>query len=354
MFKPVLNRLLGSGDFRASRLPGLKASRVYDNPLLRKILANSPVAAHLLEDAYRVVLNRIARPEARADAAALGARLETVRARFPEALGDSDEMPVFLFAAGWRSGSTLVQRVLMSAGDLMVWGEPFARAGLITTLVDQFRCFTPDWPPRAYFIDSFSGELSDQWIANSYPQVGRLIAAHRAFLLELLAAPAREHGRQRWGFKEVRLGGSHALYLKLLFPRAKFIFLVRDPYACYASFRHYIKSDFVAWPERPVFSAADFGRLWHELAADFQRTCPQVGGFWLRYEDYLADPAVHEALCAYVGADLTPPGALKLIPSTGQRDASETSRPEHRLLWWERRGIRRQVGSLGPSLGYPT
>lgn len=353
MLRPVLNRLLGPGEVRASRLPRLKASRVYDNALLRRVLASSPVAAHLLEDAYRIVLNRVAQPEARADAAAIEARLETIRARFPEALGGSDETPVFLFAAGWRSGSTLVQRVLMSGADLMVWGEPFARAGLITTLMDQFRCFTADWPPRTYFIDSFSGELSDQWVANSYPEVSRLIAAHRAFLLELLATPAKELGRPRWGFKEVRLGGRHAIYLKMLFPRAKFIFLVRDPYACYASFRHYIKSDFIAWPERPVFSAADFGRMWRELAADFQRTCPQVDGFWLRYEDYLADPAVHEALCAYVGSELTPPGTLKLIPSSGQRDTSETARPEHRLLWWERRSIRRQIGALGQDLGYP-
>jgi hypothetical protein len=353
MLRPLLTSVLATGKVRASRLPRIKTSRVVDNPLLRKILTASPLAAHLLEDAYRVVLHRVARAEAHEDAADIGARLETLRARFPEALGESDEAPVFLLAAGWRSGSTLVQRVLMSGGDLMIWGEPFARAGLTTTLMSQLRCFTADWPPAAYFIDSFSGELSDQWIANSYPEVGRLLAAHRAFLSELLGVPARQLGRQRWGFKEVRLNGGHALYLSLLFPRARFIFLVRDPYACYASFRHYIKSDFIAWPERPVLSATDFGRMWREQVADFRRTCPQVGGFWLRYEDYLADPAVHEALCAYVGAELLPPRALKLIPSSGQKGASETTRPEHRLLWWERQRIRRQVGALGQSLGYP-
>lgn len=352
MLKPLLSQLLGPGEVRASRLPRLKSSSVYDNALLRKVLARSPTAAHLLEDAYRLVLNRVLEPEAKADAADLAARLGTLRARFPEALGNSDEAPLFLLAAGWRSGSTLVQRVLMSVGDTMIWGEPFARAGIVPTLVDQLRCFTAEWPPRDYFIDAFSGQLSDQWVANSYPEVGRLIAAHRAFLTELLAQPARQLGRERWGFKEVRLDGAHALYLKMLFPKAKFIFLVRDPYACYASFRHYIKSDFVAWPDRPVHSAGDFGRMWRELVVDFQRVCPHVDGFWLRYEDYLADPGVHEALCAYVGAELAAPGALKLIPTTGQKDSSDTAKPEHRLLWWERRGIRRQVGAVGPSLGY--
>lgn len=352
MLKSLLRQSLGPGELRASSLRRLKGAPLYDNTLVRRLLATSPVAAHLLEDLYRAVFARIAGPEARADAANLAERLETFVSRFPQAAAASDDSPVFLLAAGWRSGSTLVQRVLMSGGGLMIWGEPFARAGIVASLLSQFRAFTVDWPPPDYFIDAFPTDLSEQWIANSYPEPARLIAAHRAFLLELLGAPAIARGRQRWGFKEVRLAGAHALYLKLLFPKAKFVFLVRDPYACYASFRHYIKSDFIAWPERPVFSAGDFGRMWRDMVADFQVTCPKVGGLWLRYEDYIADPAAHTALCAYVDAKLPPPHTLTLIPSIGQKDSSETARPEHRLLWWERRAMRRQVGRLAETLGY--
>lgn len=33
------------------------------------------------------------------------------------------DRPVFVLASAWRSGSTLVQRVLSSGPELFVWGE---------------------------------------------------------------------------------------------------------------------------------------------------------------------------------------------------------------------------------------
>ena len=360
----MLRQLLGRGDRRAGSLARIKCSPLYENALVQRLLAASPTSAHLLEDLYRFVLARAMRPEARADAADLPARLATFTTRFATATDTAEnvaasspgrtnaERPVFLLAAGWRSGSTLLQRVLMSSGDVMIWGEPFARSGVATSLASQFRAFTEEWPPASYFVANQGAELSDQWVANSYPEPAQLVAAHRAFVIELLAKPASALGRDHWGMKEVRLGGEHARYLKLLFPGARFVFLVRDPYAAYASFRHYIKSDFHAWPERPIHTAGEFGRLWAELASSLQETTAAVDALWLRYEDYLRDPALHRALCAHVDAELTPPGQLSLIPSAGQIGATETAKPENQLLWYERRALKRAVGDVGVRFGY--
>lgn len=348
----MLRQLLGLGEMRASGLARLKSTPLYRGAAAQRLLTVSPTAAHLLEDVYRFVLARVMRPEARADAADLTARLAAFTELFPAAAGDCEEAPVILLAGGWRSGSTLLQRVLMSERDLMIWGEPFARSGIVTSLASQFRAFTPEWPPAGYFVSSFGQDLSAEWVANSYPDAAELIAAHRAFFIELLAKPARALGRRRWGFKEVRLDGPHALYLKLLFPRARFVFLVRNPYAAYASFRHYIKSDFHDWPRRPIRSAGEFGSLWRDLASSLEQVAPEVDALWLQYEDYLREPALHERLCAHVGAALTPPGQLSLIPSAGQIGATATAKPANRLLWYERRGLARQVGPLAARFGY--
>ncbi|MCB1994079.1 MAG: sulfotransferase [Geminicoccaceae bacterium] len=340
------------GRLRAHDLRRIKTQPIYRNGLVQRLLYSSPTVTHLLEDCYRLVLARIMRPEAKADADDLEARIAEFAARFPDAIGTCDEEPVFLLAAGWRSGSTLLQRVLMSSGELLIWGEPFARSGIVQKLSDHFRAFTREWPPPSYFVDSFPGELSGHWIANSYPCAADLIASHRAFLIQLLAAPAHSRGRKRWGFKEVRLDGGHARYLKLLFPKARLVFLVRDPYACYASFRHYIKSDFLAWPETPIHSAKDFGGLWRRLASSFEDAQKDIGGLWLQYEEYLRDPGLHRALCEYVGADLKPPDRMDLIASSGHAGVSETRSDAARLLWWERRGIERAAGECARRLGY--
>lgn len=178
-------------------------------------------------------------------------------------------------------------------------------------------------------------------------------AGHLRRLASVGCRPAAwARGHSRWGLKNVRLGGSHALYLKLLFPKAQFVSLIRDPYAGFASFRHYIKSDFLAWPELPIHSAADFGRLWRGLVSDFERVCPLVEGLWLRYEDYLADSTLHRALCRHVGAELAPPGELRLIASAEQPVSGEARRRENRLLALERRGLRRSLGDVAARFGY--
>jgi hypothetical protein len=352
MRQRVVDPIVGSG-MRASGLSGIKRSWVYSNPLTQWVLTNSPTATHLLENLYSLVLNRVQVREAARDAADGIARLATLQARFPDALGHCDDAPIIVLSAGWRSGSTLVQRVLMSSEAVMIWGEPFARSGLVPRLLDQLRAFTPEWPSPSYLLENFSGRLTDQWIANIYPGVADLIAAQRAFLIGLLAEPALRLGRARWGFKEVRLDGSHARFLKLLFPNARIVFLVRSPYDSFASFRHYIKSDFVDWPERPVLTPAQFGQMWREQVASFREVCGEVDGLLLRYEDFLGDPAAQGALSDFVGLRLEPPSSRGLIPTADQSGSTDRARPEHQLLWWERRSMRRAVGEVAVTIGYP-
>src|SRR5262245_48832244 len=52
---------------------------------------------------------------------------------------DSTEKPIFILSAGWRSGSTLVQRCVMSGGEAMIWGEPYGPFGLFDALADPIR-----------------------------------------------------------------------------------------------------------------------------------------------------------------------------------------------------------------------
>ncbi len=147
------------------------------------------------------------------------AGLQAIRKRWPDLGDDYDDDPIFVLAAGWRSGSTMLQRLLV--GPCFIWGEPFGHAGLIDSLAEPIRCFTAMWPEKHHFYRGQDGDkLARSFIANLYPAMEDLLRAHRGYFERLFAEPARRAGASRWGLKEVRLDVDHAVYLQWLFPRA--------------------------------------------------------------------------------------------------------------------------------------
>jgi hypothetical protein len=193
----------------------------------------------------------------------------------------SSERPVFVLAAGWRSGSTLLQRMLMP--ECFVWGEPYGHACMLQSLADPLRCITEDWPDEE---DGVRGRQGDG-VTIRAPKVAALLEAHRAFFETLFAKPAREANADRWGFNEVRLSADYAHYLKLLYPNCKLLFQIRNPYDAYRSWaarRNAGWKWYYRWPDQPL-TARLFGRLWTELAASFVDQADALGALVVRYED---------------------------------------------------------------------
>lgn len=128
---------------------------------------------------------------------------------------------------------------------MLMWGEPYGDCNLIQRLADSIRPLRTELPTSNQFINHFTpqdgehsaADLSRAWIANLYPEMSDFLQAHRTFWETLFATPAYSRGYSRWGVKEVRLTIEHAEYLHWLFPKAKFIFLYRNPYKAYRSCR---------------------------------------------------------------------------------------------------------------------
>lgn len=217
--------------------------------------------------------------------------LQTLVERFGIEPQPAGVAPVFVLASAWRSGSTLAQRLLVSSGDLLMWGEPYDHAALIRRLADSIRPFDSKWPPAPYIVDPADPPSPDKWIANAYPAPHHLIAAHRAFFDTLFTEPAREAGFGRWGLKGVRLDGSHARYLQFLYPDARFVFLHRNPYDAFLSYRllHDIRPHsywwYHRWPDIQVSTAEEFAAIWATLTESFLDTADDVNGGVVAYED---------------------------------------------------------------------
>jgi hypothetical protein len=287
--------------------------------------------AHLLQRRERAVADR---PLSEAIAAIAARR---------EGRGDPDDEPLFLLSAGWRSGSTLVQRLVNSGAAYFLWGEPYSRADLVPRLADSLRPITDAWPRPDDVLLEHEGPLEDRWTANLHPGLETLLESHRALFRTLCAPPPGSPAGSGWGFKEVRLAADHARYLNLLFPRARFVFLVRDPLDAYASYKTWC-SWYVRWPEGQVRTAWSHGGLWSDLAAGFLAEAATVDGIVIRYEDLVPGGPAIAALEGLLGVRVDEEVLANRISGSDCGPA--------RLTGLERRIIERRTAAVARGLGY--
>ena len=259
-----------------------------------------------------------------------------------------DDSPIFLLGSGWRTGSTLLQRMLNATPKTLIWGEPYSEGAIVQRLAESIAFLDPDDGRFHGRILPDGADLpdEDEWTANLTPPLPWLALAQRAMLDQLFKEPARLHGAERWGIKEVVWGRDVIDLLALLYPAARFVLLVRDPVAQWRSYRPQLRRPwFYRWPESPVGSPVGFGRLWDRLVQDFLSTAADLPRATLvRYED-LGDPAELERLTEFLALDVPLRSGLARVGSS-PRSAAEMP-PQ-----WETALIRRITRNRAEPMGY--
>jgi hypothetical protein len=276
----------------------------------------------------------------------LASRLQDALARVSPQTRECDEQPIFLLSAGWRSGSTLLQRMIMEHNrDILIWGEPFDHSNIHDCMANQFRCFTAQWPFERFFLSKRDDKnLSDEWVANLYPDVDYLVKAHRRFFDSVYGEQARATGRNRWGIKEVRLTIDHAMYFRALYPKCKILFLYRHPHDAYLSFRRLEARWFRSWPDDLVNTPYNFGRHWAEMTHSFLEGHRSVGGLLIRYED-LDNPADVERLSKYLGWPVSRSSTLQRRDIGDSRGTpAKLPRPDRAILDFVTRKTQKAAG----------
>ncbi len=264
-------------------------------------------------------------------------------AQSSSAVTDSDA-PIFVLGATWRSGSTLLQRLLLSSGDVMMWGEPWNRCDLVQRMRESLRPIDERWPAKGNVVDELTSiePLHTLMVPDLYPERADLLAAHRAMFDRLYGDTAAARGYARWGMKETRLSAQDARYLHALYPNARMVLLYRDPFASWTSYVALRAQGYARWPDEPIVSPHDFGAMWRDRVQGFLDYPDELPHVKVSYEALIEDPAVLDELALFCGVE---PDRSTLEQRVGR--SHNTRSPEASM-----RRVEKAVGSLASELGY--
>jgi hypothetical protein len=281
----------------------------------------------------------------------LGESLADFSRRWP--IPDCSDEPIFVLSAGWRSGSTALQRAINSDESVLIWGEPFNETSTIQRLAESLTSFHERLGRfHNHIIDEVRGddplpEVLGRWTAILGPHPANLIEGHRALFRATFAEPAKNVGRPRWGIKEVRLDADHATYLSLLFPAARFVVLVRDPLDAYISYRSLmVRPWYDRWPTRRICGPRSFGEQWARLAGGLREFASLNDALLLRYED-LHDPLTIDRLEKHLGIRVREGILSKSVGSSKSSWLFSAKVPA-----WEARRLRSATASVATLFGY--
>ena len=208
---------------------------------------------------------------------------------------------VFVFSACWRTGSTLLQRFLNTSEDLLIWGEPNFLMPLNSSYIKSKGHFeSVQWQKETVKKEGFK----KAWSPVLCPDVDSLKDGYRAFFETTYSKELADHGKTRWGFKEVRQNAyAHAVMMKELFPDSKIIFHYRNPYDVYESL---LGTDFhknFKAPLQPI-------RFWANNMADFvdAEKISQLDAMLISHEKFVSgrnsESLMHQ-VCDFANIELT-------------------------------------------------
>lgn len=261
--------------------------------------------------------------------------------------------PVFVFSSSWRSGSTLLQRFITASGEVLVWGETGGALNAIAEAVAGWEQITADSSRRfpggiggkgesAYgkFVASSKSEHASQWIANLSPPYADILAGVYRLFDTLYGQRALSLGYPRYGIKETRCDLTTARQLRALFPDARFLFLVRNPLDVILSIKRR------NWMGRPASHATlkYYADHWRSRSMQFRQA---DFGLALRYEDFVADPALQGRVLDYLDIESRPPADFIRTSQVDWRASNQSP-----LDVWERARLRYWLGDEMKQWGY--
>ena len=142
--------------------------------------------------------------------------------------------PVFITAPTARNGITLLQRLLNSSRKIIVYGESLDFMATLPKLVHTTVRVNTDLSVEfAHARKQFLEQTTEGWTSNLWPDPAPLMMiALEAFYkaAKSYQQSSEQYGYQRWGIKNPLNEPQMIERIRILMPKAKFIFIYRHPF----------------------------------------------------------------------------------------------------------------------------
>lgn len=196
--------------------------------------------------------------------------------------------PIIITSPVRRSGTTLLQRLLSSASNTLIYGENSANdinffSNLIASKEMLFRQ-TKDWR-NEQLSDVLKGNVN-QWIPDLMPEIDGYLAAYRESALTMLAHYAQfaaEQGKPVWGVKLPEWNPQQLLQVKQLLPDAKIIYLHRNLKDC-------LRSAKSIQMVQNLNEVKQFCHTWQQYSKFAKQYLNSDNVLHLQYEELIANP----------------------------------------------------------------
>ena len=226
-------------------------------------------------------------------------------ATLPKQTQSSTQSPIFIVGMS-RSGTTLLSRMLDAHSEIAILPETWWYV-----VLDRLGCieeFTDPWQSSLFFNEIWGNlksyrDPAARIVATEASKRLRYVGPTARVLESLGQAYANERHAKIWGEKTP----GHALWLpqiRRLFPRARVLFMVRDPRDVLVSY----DERWNAGRRDAEYLTSTAALLKYYLTHLLQRPgFPPEQIHWVRYESLTAQPSVElEDICTFLGVDFEP------------------------------------------------
>ncbi|MEL7357710.1 MAG: sulfotransferase [Cyanobacteria bacterium J06560_6] len=220
-------------------------------------------------------------------------------------------MPSPFFIIGTeRSGTTLLRLILNTHSRLAVPEEVGYFGFDFSQTIDVTQWENPglSWEEYEQYVHNFLSSRKETFKDFELQDLEDTILKNKEINLKKpyqtsLSQFARLHGKQRWGEKTP----NNVFFVDILyqmFPKAKFIHIVRDPRSIVCSMN---QDDFPWFSDDSVINALNWRKKFQAAKQLLEKNVPSEQRMLIRYEDLVANPEVSvKQICSFLNEAFEP------------------------------------------------